>query len=424
MNGPTVLSQFYAQGIPVPADTIPSLVTVTNSGDVPPTSTTLHVVDEVTIPQASYNPASPGTLTVVATSSDKLAPVPVLAIDGFPGATQVSGGIAGDLASVTFTATPVPIPPSAITVVSSRGGQGFATVTMGASPAFPCGVPFTQDDSAIATQGGPAIIIPVLANDTSCLTPSIPVILAPGPNIGTAVVNIDGTISFTPPASTGTATFRYTVSNSVGASNVATVTVDVVPAAGGPVPTANNDGPFTVFTTQSAVLDVLGNDTGNGGTLDPATVIISSPATSGTAIANANGTVTYTAGATTGTATFQYTVANTNGNVSPIPATVTITVTNPQRVTVTVAQYKGGGNPEWRVDGTTAPVVANTTITVTLVRGTTTVGTIGTATADAVGAWRIRLKGAGLPVALNGDTVRATSSIPGSIAGTLAVTVR
>jgi hypothetical protein len=424
MNGPTVLSQFYAQGIPVPADTIPSLVTVTNSGDVPPTSATHHIVDEVTIPQASWNPAD-NTMTVVATSSDKFAP-PSLAIDGFPAATQVP--LQGDPAGVTFTATPVPIPPSAITVVSSAGGQGFATVTMGASlVAFPCGVPFTQDDSALTAQGV-AVVIPVLLNDQSnptCPISSGPVILAPGPNIGTAVVLADGTIRFTPPASTGTATFRYTDNNSVGASNVATVTVDVVPAAGGPVPTANNDGPFTVFTNQSTVLDVLANDTGNGGNLDPATVTITTPPASGNATANANGTITYTAGATTGPATFQYTVANTNGNVSPIPATVTITVTNPQTVTVTLAQYKGGPNPEWRVDGTTSPVLPNTVITVRLFSGAGVLkGTVGTATADAVGAWRIRLKGAGLPVALNGDTVRATSSIPGSIQGTLAVTVR
>ena len=68
MAGPTVLGDWYAQGIPVPSDNVPTQITVTNSNDVPPTSVTSHIVDEVTIKSVAY---SAGTLTVVATSSDK-----------------------------------------------------------------------------------------------------------------------------------------------------------------------------------------------------------------------------------------------------------------------------------------------------------------------------------------------------------------
>lgn len=414
MNGPTALGEFYAQGIPVPAIDIPNRVTVTNSSDAPPTSVTRHIVDEVTIPEASWNPATQ-TLTVVATSSDKYAR-PSLAIDGFPDAIAAIGGISGDPASMTLTVSAVVIPSAAITVVSAAGGQGSAPVTMGVSPVFPCGVPFTQDDSAVAEQNGSPIEIGVLANDSAdpCAptTQLIPGILTP-PNIGSASVNVvDGTISFTPPASTGTATFQYTLANAEGTSNVATVTVDVVPGAGGPVPAANPDT-ATVTAGTSSVIDVLANDSGNGGTLDPASVTVDLlSVTGGTALVNTStGTVTFTAGATTGTFGFDYTVANTNGNVS-VPAHVTVNVIAAQVVTITAAQFKTGGTPEWRIDGTATPIPnATTTITVTLVRGGVTVGTVGASAADALGVWRVRLKGAGLVTAVAGDTVVATSSI-------------
>ena len=424
MDGPTALSGWYAQGIPVPADTIPSLITVTNSGDVPPTSATRHIVDEVTVPQASYAPnPSGGTLTVVATSSDKFA-LPDLAIDGFPEASQNRAN-QGDPAEVTFTVSTISIPPAAITVVSSAGGQGVAPVAIGVAAEFPCGVPFTQDDAATAEQGAAPVIINVVANDTDCLGAfSRPAILAPGPNIGSAEVALDGTISFTPPASTGTATFRYTLVNTVGTSNVATVTVDVIPGLGGPVPTANPDT-ATVTAGTSSVIDVLANDSGNGGTLDPATVTVSN-VTGGTAIVNPNGTVTFTAGTTTGTFGFDYTVVNTNGN-SSAPAHVTVSVISLQVVTITAAQFKAGGTPEWRIDGTATPIPnATTTITVTVFSSTGTLkGTVGASNADALGAWRVRLKGAGLVTAVAGDTVVATSSVfPNPSSGPFPVNVR
>ena len=53
---------------PFRARDVPTQITVTNSGDVPPTSITTHIVDEVTIKAVAY---AGGTLTVVATSSDK-----------------------------------------------------------------------------------------------------------------------------------------------------------------------------------------------------------------------------------------------------------------------------------------------------------------------------------------------------------------
>jgi hypothetical protein len=432
MRGPNspALGDFYAQGIPVPATDIPVSITVTNSGDVPPTSVTRHVVDEVKVTQATWDPAGSGTLTVIATSSDKFATVtppatvgatPALRVDGFPLATQVPGGIAGDPASVTITVTPMLIPPPSITVSSSAGGQGFSTVSMGLAAPFPCGVPFTQDDQAVTVQGL-AVVIPVFANDSiaaACpLTPpGLPVVLAPGPDIGTATVLADGTISFTS-GLTGTATFRYTLADAVGTSNVATVTVTVSANPGGALPTANPDGPFSMAAGAQLVIPaatLTANDAGNGGTLDPASIqIVAGSVTGGTATFDAvTGNVTYTAGAAQGSFSFQYTVANTlaTGGQRSAPATVSITViAAADQLTITQARFRTGIR-RWDVNGTSTVSGANV-VTVTLFRGTVNLGVVGTAPVVA-GGWVLQVVGSSV-IAQNGDRVVATSTANGS----------
>ena len=79
---------------------------------------------------------------------------------------------------------------------------------------------------------------------------------------GTAVLNANGTVTFTPAANfNGAASFSYTVSDGTATSNPATVTVNV---------TAVNDAPVAVADTLSATEDtavtytaaqLLGNDT-------------------------------------------------------------------------------------------------------------------------------------------------------------------
>jgi hypothetical protein len=429
MRGPTTptLGDFYAQGIPVPATNIPPVITVTNSGDVPPSSTTRHVVDEVQVTQARWNPAGVGTLTVVATSSDKFASgipaaTPALRIDGFPTATQVPGGITGDPAAVTFTVTPVPVPPASLTVSSSAGGQGFSPVSMGLAAPFPCGVPFTQDDAATTIQGA-AVTIPVLANDSTgaacpLTAPGLPVILAPGPNIGTAVVNADGTISFTS-GLVGTATFRYTLRDAVGTSNVGTVTVTVNANPAGPVPTAVADGPFTVGVNRALVIlatTLTANDLTNGGTINPASIqIVPGSVTGGTATVAATGNVTYTAGATPGNFSFSYTVANVavppNAAQRSAPATVSLTVVAAgDQLAIAQARFRTGIR-RWDVTGT-ATVSTGNVVTVTLFRGTQQIGIVGTAPVVA-GAWSLTALNSNV-IARNGDRVVATSAAGGT----------
>lgn len=91
-------------------------------------------------------------------------------------------------------------------------------------------------------------------------------------------------------------------------------------------PTARNDSASTPKNTPVTV-NVLTNDTPpSGATLDPSSVIIVTPAGSGTASVNVNGSITYTPiVGFVGVDTFTYAVADNSGTYSD-PATVTITV--------------------------------------------------------------------------------------------------
>jgi hypothetical protein len=433
---PNPLGHFYAQGIPVPAGTLPGTITVTNTADVPPTSVTKRVVDEVTILDAIYTPSHTGggTLVVTAISSDRGAtgppavPAPILSLDAFPTAIGVAGIVPG---SVVFTVSgsgvpvlPLPVPPLFVTVTSSAGGQGRADVTIAtpAAAAFAAGHPFAQNDVATVVAGSPAISIPVLANDSvngAALAPATLAILL-APTSGTALANANGTVTYTPPTVAATATFTYTVRDTLGnISNVGTVTVNVT-APANPIPTANPDT-FTVAAGSTTVLNVLANDAGNGGVLDPASVLISTPPAAGTATRNANGTITFVAGAAGSNGNFSYTVANTlaTGGVRSAPALVTINVVPVgDTLTITSARFRTGTR-RWDVAGT-ATVNAPNVVTVKLVHNGVVGATIGTASPVA-GAWLVTVASGSPVIAVNGDQVIATSTAGGTSA---AFTVR
>jgi Bacterial Ig domain/Bacterial cadherin-like domain len=360
LQGPDVLDRYFAQGFTDPSGTLPGQITVTNSGDNPPTSVLAATKDVVTIASASYN-ATTQTLTAVATSSDKgfgAELPPTMAFEGFA-TTATPGGIAGDVASMTLVATGVAVPPTQVIVVSTAGGIGRVDLTTDPNLANPAGSPFARPDTATVQAGAPAIVIPVLANDlanaAAPINPASLTILAPNVTpaaLGTAVANADGTITFTPGAQIGDATIRYTVSSAAvpGASNIGFVTVTLTEPAGGFVPLATADSALTI-TNRAFNINVLGNDSGNGGTLNPASVtIVPGSVTGGTATVNADGTVRFAAGATTGTTFgFNYTVANTNGNVSPSTRVAVRVRTVEALNTVLAAECRRGTGNRWRV---------------------------------------------------------------------------
>jgi hypothetical protein len=176
---------------------------------------------------------------------------------------------------------------------------------------------------------------------------------------------------------------------------VATVNVTIAPSAT-PVPTANPDS-AAVNAGSSVVINVLANDSGNGGTLNPASVRITSAPATGTATVNTTtGAITYAAPATaaTGTVTFAYAVKDTatTANPTPIesaPATVSVAVTGAETLTVTAPKCT---NPNaWDLKGTSTNVTGTVTLynTATVPAAPTAAQIIGTAPISA-GRWQFR----------------------------------
>ncbi|MBY5162749.1 Ig-like domain-containing protein [Salsipaludibacter albus] len=189
-----------------------------------------------------------------------------------------------------------------------------------ATPAVPA-APVAADDIA-TTDEDVAVSIDVLANDTDADGDPLTVANVSTPAHGTAVVAADGTVTYTPAANFhGVDAFTYTADDGTSASNVATVSITVVPV---------NDPPVAVddtATTDEGVavdIDVLANDVDVDG--DVLTVTSVSPPTNGTAAVGADGTVEYTpAPGFVGVDTFTSTVDDGNGGTDTATATVTVT---------------------------------------------------------------------------------------------------
>ncbi|MGR9116035.1 MAG: Ig-like domain-containing protein [Gammaproteobacteria bacterium] len=361
--GPAELGQYYTQGMVDPNGELPGPVSVINSADTPPSIFTKHVVDIVTASSVVYDYGT-DTLSVIATSSDKgfgLQPPPMLSIDGYV-ETTLPNNNPDDPAEMVMEVSGLGTPPATITVLSSAGGSGKFTVTRNQIPALISpgpGVPLAIEDSAEAEADGVAVEIPVADNDI--FNPDAPItsVQQVGTEIpvGSGTVSVNGTsIIYTPGSVIGDVTFQYTALNSVGESNAASVTVTVVPSAAGPSPIANPDGPVTVAVNQSVVIDVLANDSGNGGTLDPTSVILSNMTGGISATVDPNtGQVTYTADTTSGDFGFDYTVANTNGQTSQT-SHVAVTIVDPEIILITSTQCKARSatEGEWRIRGTSS----------------------------------------------------------------------
>lgn len=130
---------------------------------------------------------------------------------------------------------------------------------------------------------------------------------------GSATIRGGGTyIRYTAPTSGGSKTFTYTISDGVGGTDTATVTVTVIAASQPPV--AENDT-ASVVVNQSVAIFVRANDSDANN--DPITVIGTSNVTGGSvSIASGGSYVIYYAPAEVGIYSFEYTISDGNGGTA------------------------------------------------------------------------------------------------------------
>ena len=201
-------------------------------------------------------------------------------------------------------------------------------ISIAAAPTPSLFPPVANADSA-STSAGVPVLIDVLANDFPVIGLIDPasVNIATAPASGTAQVNANGSILFTPAAGiTGTVSFSYTVASFFGGvSQPGQVNVTVTaPGPVNPVLAANDTA--TTPEDTPVVISVTANDSTLEGALVLNSVALVATPANGSAVANADGTVTYTPNANFfGSNTFSYTVSN--GSAVSSAATVTVTVT-------------------------------------------------------------------------------------------------
>jgi serine/threonine protein phosphatase PrpC len=266
------------------------------------------------------------------------------------------------------------------TISDGQGGTSSATVTIYLSDRLP-----TASDVTVSTHSS-AVTVNVLAADADPDGDALTVASVTSPAHGTAVINADNTISYTPNAGTTATTdsFQYTISDGYGGSAWATVTIQLADQA--PVAVNLSASPHGNPVT----IDVLAADSDPNG--DALTVTAVGTPAHGTAIVNADNTVTYTptAGTTFTTDSFTYTIADGYGGTAS--ATVSIFLTDQAPVAVnevtpmegsvaiTVAVLAGCSDPDGdpltvTAVGTpahgTAVLNADNTVTYTPASGTT-----------------------------------------------------
>src|SRR4051812_482878 len=401
---------FWTQSVPA---TIPAAVCVKDgaardaAGQVVPAFFQKMVVDEISITKASYD-GDTATLTVNATSSDSVG-APQLSVDGF-----------GPLTAGVLSYAPLMASPAKIVVRSTLGGVAEIDVSTNFFGAAPGALRALNDAYTFPEDAGPQILN-VLANDISAAGGTVALVAAP--RLGTAVVNADGTVTYTANANAfGGDSFTYQVTTAAGTSNIASVALTI--SAVNDPPTAVNDGPFTVVVGKATVLpNLLDNDVDADGRADMVAAVNFVAPAGLTVSGGANGLVTVTA-APAGTFTFTYQVQDSAGVISANAATVTVNVIPNDTVTFTKAIFTVSSK-RWVVTGTTS--VPNQTITITYVNGSAAGHAIGTIPVDTLGNWTLDIRGVtGLddPTTLpfRPNVLKATSSFAG--AATVNITYR
>jgi len=182
----------------------------------------------------------------------------------------------------------------------------------------------TNEDTAITYAAAD-----LLGNDSDVDVDTLSIASVTSGTGGTAVLNGDGTVTFTPDADfNGAAEFTYTVTDGTATTGAVTASLNVTavndaPVASGETLTATAEDTAITY----AAADLLGNDSDvDGDTLSIASV---TSGTGGTAVLNGDGTVTFTPDADfNGAAEFTYTVTDGTATTEAVTASLTVTAVN------------------------------------------------------------------------------------------------
>lgn len=201
------------------------------------------------------------------------------------------------------------------------GSSSSLLVTEDFSVPSSCNViPVAVNDNA-TTPEDVAVNIFVLGNDTDANGDTLRVTSAGTPSNGSASVNSDNTIRYTPRADFhGSDSFTYTITDGRGGSASATVFVTITPVNDAPI--AVDDSASTAKNT-AVKINVLANDLDVDG--DRLTVSGTTSAANGRVAINPDGTVTYTPNSGfSGTDSFSYVASDGNGGGTTAKVTVTV----------------------------------------------------------------------------------------------------
>lgn len=282
------------------------------SGDTAISTVTIEVINlppvtsNLNLTTGGNNPVS-GQVTATDPNGDPLT----YTLSGTPANGTALVNVDG---SFTYTPNAGFIGTDSFTVVVSDGNGGTAisvvTVQVTNQPPIPQNVTLT-------TAGNTPASGQVVATDPNGdpLTYSLNSV----PLNGTAVMNADGTFTYTPVANfSGTDAFTYLVSDGAGGTAVGNVTINVLNQ-----PPSTSDVSLSTIQNMMATGQVIATDP-NG---DSLTYVLQSSPVSGTAAVNSDGSFTYTPN-TGFTGPDSFTVLVSDGRGGTAVSTVTINVIN------------------------------------------------------------------------------------------------
>jgi hypothetical protein len=236
------------------------------------------------------------------------------------------------------------------TISDGKGGTWSATVSMTITPVND---PPVANNDIPSVQEDTPVTINVLSNDSDIDGDTLTVTLLTQPTHGTAVLNPDKTVTYTPELnySGGTDTFTYSVSDGKGGTDPATVYLNVTPVNDPPLANADT---ATVAEEGSVTIPVAANDNDpDGGTL---TLLSATQGAHGTVTVLTGNQVRYQPAANYfGSDTFTYTVRDPASLTATGTVNVTVTPVNDPPV----ANADSTGMPE--DSGIAYSVLANDT---------------------------------------------------------------